>query len=284
MAREIGTVTGEEIRRWPVRVALFDIDGTLVHGTNSIPVRVSEQIDRVQRAGVKVCLATGRPFFSARWVAERFNCDQPGMFCSGSLVCRPLSGEILFADYLQASETAPFMAVMHREEFYLELYDRDRYYIAGEHEFSRVHEKYMNISPTIGQLKDVAVRHDLLKLVVMVRRGEREQRLREILKEFPNYAVGISSGQADPEILFFNLTNATASREKAFEFFLNHYQVSADQVAAFGDAESDAAFLSMARYGVAMGNAVDEIKQLAPFITGHVRDGGVADALQILIP
>lgn len=284
MTRRIETISAEELREWPVAVALFDIDGTLVHGTNEIPERVVGELKRIRGQGIKVCLATGRPFFSARWVAERIGSDEPGMFCSGSLVCRPLSGEVLLADYLKPAQTLRFVEHMRREGFYLELYTKDSYFIDAATDFSRAHEKYMNVAAVEEPLDLVAQREDLLKFVIMVRRGEREQRLRQIMLEYPEYSAGISGGEADPDILFFNLTNQTASRARAFEFFLSHYGISRDAVAAFGDAESDMAFLSSARYGVAMSNASDMIRKCASFFTGDVRSGGVADALAILVP
>lgn len=53
---------------------------------------------------------------------------------------------------------------------------------------------------------------------------------------------------------------------------LTHY-------AGFGDAANDIEFLRNARFAVAMGNGIEEVKQVAHYTTTHVLDDGIARAL-----
>ena len=48
---------------------------------------------------------------------------------------------------------------------------------------------------------------------------------------------------------------------------VKEYQLSPDQIIAFGDEHNDAEMLSYAGRGVAMKNAVDDIKQIADDVT-----------------
>ena len=58
---------------------------------------------------------------------------------------------------------------------------------------------------------------------------------------------------------------------------LDHFGASIDAVTAFGDSMNDYDMLSFAKVGVAMGNAVDELKSAADVVTSSVADDGVAD-------
>ena len=58
---------------------------------------------------------------------------------------------------------------------------------------------------------------------------------------------------------------------------LDHFGASRDAVTAFGDSMNDYDMLSFAKVGVAMGNAVDELKSAADVVTSSVADDGVAD-------
>ena len=49
---------------------------------------------------------------------------------------------------------------------------------------------------------------------------------------------------------------------------------------AFGDGGNDVSMLRHAAIGVAMGNAVDEVKEHANYITTSVDEDGVANALK----
>lgn len=49
---------------------------------------------------------------------------------------------------------------------------------------------------------------------------------------------------------------------------------------AFGDSMNDASMLEICQYGIAMGNAVDELKQKANYITNSIEEDGLKNALE----
>lgn len=53
-----------------------------------------------------------------------------------------------------------------------------------------------------------------------------------------------------------------------------------DQVMAIGDQGNDLSMIKAAGTGVAMENAIDEVKQNAQFITANNNESGVAKAIQ----
>ena len=52
-----------------------------------------------------------------------------------------------------------------------------------------------------------------------------------------------------------------------------------EETMAFGDGGNDISIIKKAGVGVAMGNAGDELKQVADYITTHVDEDGVKNAL-----
>jgi len=60
---------------------------------------------------------------------------------------------------------------------------------------------------------------------------------------------------------------------------LNFYRIPREQLAAFGDEENDKDMLEYAGIGVAMGNAIPEIKQIADITVGSNDDDGGANYL-----
>lgn len=59
--------------------------------------------------------------------------------------------------------------------------------------------------------------------------------------------------------------------------------INADQVIAFGDSGNDEAMLRWAGYSVAMGNAHENIKQIADYVTTSVSENGAAAAIDKLL-
>lgn len=58
------------------------------------------------------------------------------------------------------------------------------------------------------------------------------------------------------------------------------YGLKPEEVMAFGDADNDISMLQFAGIGVAMGNALEEVKQAADYVTTDIDQGGIARAMQ----
>ena len=64
---------------------------------------------------------------------------------------------------------------------------------------------------------------------------------------------------------------------------LDRFGLTPGEVAAVGDGPNDIEMLTGAGYSVAMGNAPDNVKASAGFVTGHIDDGGVLEAVRYLL-
>ncbi len=72
------------------------------------------------------------------------------------------------------------------------------------------------------------------------------------------------------------------NKATSVECVLKKYQMTWDNVIAFGDAGNDIAFVKKAAIGVALGNAKDDLKRYADIITDDCKDDGVAKTLESL--
>ena len=61
---------------------------------------------------------------------------------------------------------------------------------------------------------------------------------------------------------------------------LDRYGLGREEIIAFGDGINDRSMLAMAGVSVAMGNAVQEVKDEADFVTDSVEEDGVCRALR----
>lgn len=61
---------------------------------------------------------------------------------------------------------------------------------------------------------------------------------------------------------------------------MEYYGLSLDEAMAFGDGGNDVPMVRDAALGVAMGNACDELKQVADYVTLSVDEDGIAVALE----
>ena len=59
-----------------------------------------------------------------------------------------------------------------------------------------------------------------------------------------------------------------------------HLGMDISETMAFGDGGNDKSIICAAGIGVAMGNAIDDVKALASYVTDHVDNDGVSKALR----
>lgn len=266
-----------------LKLAIFDVDGTLVQGLSKISPAVQEAIQTLHQRGVRVALATGRPYFGAQNVIDLLGIKDASMFFAGSYVIEPGAEKPISASYLDNARTVEITEVLLREGFYTELYTAGDYYVDKLCSWSDIHQGYLFREPCVDDLIDIAEQKQILKLVMMVSTGREEEKLRERLATFDDVSVTYGFGAAHHQIVFANVTSKAATRESIFDLILKHYGVSAAEVAAFGDSEADVPFLMRAGFGVAMGNAKSNVKERAPYVTCSVEEDGVAKALAKLL-
>ena len=78
---------------------------------------------------------------------------------------------------------------------------------------------------------------------------------------------------------FTDITNFSADKGKALLAMAEHEHMRIDETMAFGDGGNDMPIIKQAGIGVAMGNASDEVKAVADYVTTSVDDDGVLNAL-----
>ena len=67
---------------------------------------------------------------------------------------------------------------------------------------------------------------------------------------------------------------------RGIQEYLDRLGISVRETMAFGDGHNDIEMLRFAGIGVAMGNASDEVKGAADYVTDSVDEDGIALALQ----
>ena len=95
-----------------------------------------------------------------------------------------------------------------------------------------------------------------------------------ILPQLP----GCEAGRWFPA--FADITAKGNTKQKGIDEIIRHFGIRLEETMAFGDGGNDVSMLRHAAIGVAMGNAVDEVKEHANYITTSVDEDGIANALK----
>lgn len=266
------------------RLAFFDIDGTLLGLDGHYSQRLKTAILQLRAAGVKTAVASGRPLFAADFLVRELQLQDAGVFYTGALLYDPQRQQTLTVHALQPELVQTMVAAAKSRQLYTEIYTRDHYYVERLTPLGELHSEHLRAAPRILPFTHMPTDEAVIKLLFAVEHPDEQARLFELEAEFPQAVFAYAKMAAKPDWLFVSVIAGSACKRQAFAQLLNYHQVKPEQVIAFGDAQSDKTFLELAGLGVAMGNAAEDVKQVADLVTAPVWDDGVAAVLEQLFP
>ena len=262
-----------------IKLAFFDIDGTLLDSDAQLPESARSAILRLQQCGVTTAIASGRPLFAAQQWIDALALNGAGLFCTGALVFDPVRQHELASAPLPASAVRNLINLARSTQTHCELYTTSNYFIEAETEFTALHNRYLRIPPIAGEFSGPLLDSDIYK-VQLVFELPRDQLVFERFQAmFPELVFAAGHGADRPEVLFASVVAAQADKRAGFATLCAYHGVNASEVLSLGDAGSDKVFLAEAGLGIAMGNAAADVQAKADYITGHVDQQGLAQAL-----
>jgi Cof subfamily protein (haloacid dehalogenase superfamily) len=267
-----------------IRLAFFDIDGTLLDSHGQIHPHLYPAIASLKSKGIKTAIASGRPYFASRFLVNELGIDDAGMFYTGAHLFEPRSQHTLLEVPLLVVDALAVLQAAQSLDLYAEVYTPSGFYLREPTDVSRTHAAHLRVNPELADLATVVMLGNVSKLLVGVNRTVQGDRISVLEKEFPSLIFARAYLSGYPDWQFASVISGAATKRRAFDFLLHHHQLKSHQVIAFGDAESDMDFLQMAGIGVAMGNANDNVKVVADWVTKTADEAGVAYALGQLFP
>lgn len=261
---------------WQPKLVVLDIDGTLlqwVEGSGqtleeiSPPVRAA--VHSAMDAGAHVVLASGRSMHGMTRVIDLLGLHRGerlwGVASNGAVVFRYPPGEVVFEETFDAAEAVrevleehptALVAVEERGVGYRVTGEFPTGELSGEMTVTTVHE-------LIGEpVSRVIIRDPSATPEDFVALGRR------LGLHGTDYVVGWTA--------WMDLSPIGVSKASGLARVAAELGVGADEALAIGDGRNDLEMLRWVARGVAMGQAIDEVKAVADAVTATVQEDGVA--------
>lgn len=243
-----------------IKAFLIDLDGTLIGPDERISPRVTEAVGRVARL-ISVSIATGREPKDAIGFAQELGLTTPQISDNGALILDPTTGKELWSVPLGRSNSARVMEIIASRGY----------------EFIATHP-----GGTIVDA-DAVDRWSLTRISVLDLEEEvvADALVAETRPYGPMNIVKVSlpyNGLWAVDFTSEGVDKAAAARNLA-----SMIGIQPDQFAAAGDSYNDIPMLRIAGFGVAMGNAPDDVKQVADYVAPTVEEDGLAVAIDEFI-
>ena len=254
------------------RYALFfDIDGTLVSfKTHEIPASTIQALKQAKANGSRVYIATGRPPL----IITNLGAIEPlidgyittnGALCfvgEELVCCQPIPKQDVMTCVNDAKEKGYSLIVVGRKDVAV---------IDPTGDVDRIFRQMLAVK-NLDQAAplDVVLEQDILQLTPFFSADYEP----ELMARMPQCV----SGRWHPE--FTDITANGADKGKGILAMAQHEGFDPSRTIAFGDGGNDTSMVKQAGIGIAMGNAIDELKGLANYVTTSVDDDGILNALR----
>ncbi len=265
------------------KVIFFDVDGTLVSFGGQMPESAKEALRKARNNGHQLVICSGRSRGQIYpWLLEvGFDgiVAATGAYVEhgGEVVYRHFMSEDelrIVAELLEEAEAC--YSAQAGERMITSVWHRDRQ-IARFKELAddeMIDQIWKNVELTdhIWQYEDIE------KLVYY----ESKISVPQIRKRLAGICDVTESSFETAQSDSGEITCSGINKAHGMQKYLVHTGKAKKDTVAFGDGPNDFDMLEYAQVGVAMGNAVEELKRRADFVTKHIDEDGVAYALKEL--
>ncbi len=259
-----------------IKMVATDIDGTILKHNGEFNPKVLECLKNLDKLGVKVVLVTGRMNRSAKKIANIIGINSPVVSFQGALVCENTPHEkILYERDIPNDIAKKILNWGKNEHVHMNLYMNDNLFVEAENEFTKKYVDYQKIPFTIKPFDELEINNVNKILLIDYNDAEKIDRLTNYLKkEYPELFICKSTD------FFCEICHKEATKGDGLRFLQNLYGISKEETLTIGDHNNDIELLQSGGVKVAMGNATDELKAIADYVTDTVDNDGFAKAIE----
>ncbi len=263
------------------KLLALDIDGTLTNSNKIITTRTRNILIQLQKQGVKIALASGRPTYGVLPLAKELKLDVYGGYIlsfNGGYVQDVGSQKVIYQDLLD--ENAPGILyplakdnncnILSYEEDSIITETPDDPYVLKEAFITKM--KVKQIDSFTGYID-----FPIPKCLIVQEEGH----LAGVEKIIAS-ALGERFNVFRSEPYFLEIMPKSIDKAYSLSMLAGHLNLEPKDIMACGDSYNDLSMLKYAGLGVAMKNARDIVKQAADYITLSNDEDGIAHAIESL--
>lgn len=241
------------------KAIFLDVDGTLVKNySDELPSEnVTKAIVKAREKGLHVGVVTGRPLRLLHEIFEHLQLEGPSVVMNGVQVVDAVSQKIVWQQGLLLEDIEKCLPIIHK--FAKRVFINE----GGED------------IPVTGK----EVWKDPLGIYIGSLPGKEGDDLIASLTHIPTISVEKFIGYKDGQLDIW-VSHVNASKQSGLVKAMEILGISSDEIIGIGDGYNDFSLMMASGLKVAMGNAIEDLKDVADYVAPTVEEDGVADVLE----
>ncbi len=250
-----------------VAAVFFDIDGTLLsHSTGTVPQSARDAIAAMQKKGIKAIICTGRDIGEVEKLPLN-DIKFDGYLTLNGNLCLDQNKKMFAGNPIDPGEVDILVRIFQASKIpFVLIGEKNRYINYVDDIVIDTQNSTKGTIPDIGEYRGEKI-YQCLAFV-----KDKERLMLENMLDMCTITSWNKTG--------IDIISRSGGKAAGLELFLDKYGLRRGETMAFGDGENDIDMIRYAGIGVAMGNALETVKSAADFVTTHIDEDGIANALK----
>lgn len=272
-----------------IKLIALDLDGTLLDSNGIISNKTCDAIKEAVKRGIEIVPATGRNIGLICEEIKAIDGIRYAITSNGAAVIDIREERVIFSNFINLDILKRIIDLIKNYPIVIELYadghayvDRDVFdnpekYNLNENQIHLMAYNHIlidNFFNLIDESKDTNWIKCVEKINIPFLNEDIKKKVLKNLSDEVNEIKITSSGKDNLEI---NISSA--NKGNGLEKLVNILGIRLEEVAAIGDNNNDIEMIEISGLGIAMGNAIDEIKNKAGYVTVDNDKNGAAEAI-----
>ena len=264
------------------KLLAVDMDGTLLNSNRTISKGNKEAIRKVIEKGVKVVITSGRGLKGLDNFLNEVNLRGENQYLianNGGTIYRTSDFECIDYKGLNGRDLVKAHALSKEIGLNMIAYTHKGAIAAEESEFTRFEKEYVGYTVKILDFNsDIKADDEITKILFSQTEELLAKKMLEIPKEFYSEYNVVKTMPIVLEVM-----NKDCNKGYGVKVLADKLGIKKEEIICIGDQANDIEMITYAGLGIAMGNAIEELKDIAQYITSDNDNDGVAKAIEKFI-
>lgn len=252
------------------KLIAIDIDDTLINDDKEVLPSTQKALEQAVAKDVVVTLATGRAYASAQAVARQTGLNVPIITYQGALIKNLMDEAVLYERYVPLDAARKLYDYCIEHDLHLQTYIDDKLYAREENQklidYCKLNGTPYYVEPDFAKMIEqptpkMLIIDDPLYLDDLI----------PVLRELLGSEVHITKSKPH----FLEIMHHEGTKGHALTYLAKHFNCELSETIAIGDSWNDHEMLEAAGLGVAMGNAIEALKNIADYVTLSNNEDGI---------
>jgi Cof subfamily protein (haloacid dehalogenase superfamily) len=261
-----------------IRLAIADVDGTLVTQNKVLTARSIDAVKRLRGAGIAFSITSGRPPLGMRMLIDALALTEPIAAFNGGVLVRP-DLSVITQSFVPADVAARAIEAIARHGLDTWVYTEHDWLVRDANAPHVAREQWtVKFAPEV--VPDFAAHLDHVAKIVGVSDNYAAVAACEadVQHDCGNH---VSAARSQP--YYLDVTHPDANKGHVVTALSEALSIPPAQIATIGDMPNDVLMFRKSGLSIAMGNASADVQRQAQFVTTSNEEEGFANAMEAFI-